>query len=239
MPTIHPSAVVETDSIGEGVAIGEFSIVRPGAVLGDGVTILPRVIVDAGVEIGAGTEVQPGSCIGRRPRATGGISHKPTYREELRIGAGCAIGANAVIYYDVEIGPDSLVGDAAQIREQVKIGAHCVVGRTVGITNDVHIGDGTVIMFGTNLAAKTRVGEGVFIAQHVNTTNDNAIGAKGWIDEEIFGATIEDEARIGSGSTLLPGVTIGRGAFVAAGSVVTRDVAAGTTVMGVPAKPRA
>ncbi|HEV2728174.1 MAG TPA: hypothetical protein VGV34_07755, partial [Solirubrobacterales bacterium] len=92
MPKIHPSAVVETDSIGEGVAIGEFAIVRPGAVLGDGVEILPHALVDANVEIGAGTEIQPGCCIGRRPRATGTVKRKPTYSERLRIGPGCAIG---------------------------------------------------------------------------------------------------------------------------------------------------
>lgn len=49
---------------------------------------------------------------------------------------------------------------------------------------------------------------------------------------------IEDEARIGANATLLPGVRIGSGAIVAAGSVVTRDVAPGSTVIGVPARPR-
>lgn len=237
MPAIHPSAVVETDSIGAGVTIGEFSVIRPGAVLADGVTILPHVIVDAGVEIGADTEIQPGSCIGRRPRATGSVTHKPTYRERLRIGAGCAIGANAVIYYDVEIGADTLVGDGASIREDVRIGAHCVIGRAAGVANDVEVGDGTVVMFGANLVARSRIGKGVFIAAHVIMTNDNTLGAGGGLDENDAGAIIGDEARIGANATLLPGVRIGRGAVVGAGSVVTRDVEAATTVVGVPARP--
>lgn len=236
MPGVHSSAVVETDSIGDGVTIGEFSIVRPGAVIGDGVTILPHVIVDANVEIGAGTEIQQGCCIGRRPRATGTVVRKPTYQERLRIGPGCAIGAHAVVYYDVEIGADTLVGDHASIRERTKIGDHCVVGRMAAIDQDVRIEDGAVMMFASNIVAKTVVGKGAFIAAGVITTNDNSLGLEG-ADQEAPGIRIEDEARIGAGAIFLPDVTIGRGAVVGAGSVVTRDVDAGTTVLGVPARP--
>lgn len=51
------------------------------------------------------------------------------------------------------------------------------------------------------------------------------------------GVVIEDHAWIGTRATILPNVTIGRGAVVAAGSVVTRDVPPLTIVAGVPAKP--
>jgi acetyltransferase-like isoleucine patch superfamily enzyme len=237
MPGIHRSAVVESDSIGEGVSIGEFAIVRPGAVIGDGVSLLPRVIVDAEVEIGAGTEVQPGSYIGRRPRAAGAIARRPTYVERLRVGSGCAIGANVVVYYDVEIGDDTLIGDHASIREKTWIGSHCAIGRMNAIDRDVRIEDGCSTMMACNIAAKTVVGKKVFLGPHFLTTNDNALGADGWDEETIPGIAIEDEARIGAAVTLVPGVTIGRGAFVAAGSVVTRDVAPKTRVMGVPARP--
>jgi UDP-3-O-[3-hydroxymyristoyl] glucosamine N-acyltransferase len=237
MPTIHPSAVVETDLIGEGVTIGEFAIVRPGAVVGDGVTIHPRALIEAGVEIGAGTEVLSGGLLGQRPRSVGAISRKPVIRGELRIGAGCVIGVNAVVFYGAEIGPETMVGDTAAIREDARIGAGCVIGRYAAIDRGVAIGDRTVVMTSSIIAAKSTIGAGVFIAPGFVCTNDNAIGAHGWVEEETAGATIEDEARFGANVTLLPGVKIGRGAVVGAGSVVTRDVEAGSTVLGVPARP--
>jgi acetyltransferase-like isoleucine patch superfamily enzyme len=237
MPTIHPSAVVESDSIGAATSIGEFAVIRAGAAIGENVTIHPHVVIEPGVEIGAGTEILPGTYIGRRPRAVGAIAREPTYRETVRIGAGCSIGVNAVIYYDVEIGDDTLVGDAASLRETSRVGDGCVVGRSVVLDRDVEVGDGTKINFATSLAAKARIGKGVFIAQHVITTNDNALGRHGWVDELIAGPTIEDEAMIGGNVTLLPGVTIGRAAVVGAGSVVTKDVEAGVTVVGNPARP--
>lgn len=237
MAAIHPSAIVESTSIGENVTIGEFSIVRPGAVIGDGVTLLPHVIVDAKVEIGAGTEVQPGSYLGRRPRAAGAVSRRPTYVERLRIGAGCAIGASVVVYYDVEIGDDTLVGDGSSIREDNRIGSHCAIGRMNAIDRGVRIEDGCSSMMACNIVAGTVVGKGVFMGPHFLTTNDNALGAKGWDADSAPSITIEEEARFGAAVTLVPGVTIGRRAFVAAGSVVTRDVAPETRVMGVPARP--
>jgi UDP-3-O-[3-hydroxymyristoyl] glucosamine N-acyltransferase len=237
MSGIHSSAVVETDSIGAGATIGEFAVIRSGAEIGDRVTIHPNVVVESGFRIGAGTEVLPGAHVGRRPRAVGAIARIPEHSGEGRIGSGCSVGSNAVVYCDVEIATDTLVGDTALIRETARIGRGCVVGRSVAVDCDVWVGDDTVVMYGTNLTAKARIGKGVFIAPNVTMTNDNTLGAEGWADGVIEGPTIEDGARIGGGVTLLPGVTIGRSAIVGAGSVVTRDVPEGVTVVGVPARP--
>ena len=237
MPKIHSSAIVETDAIGEGVTIGEFSIVRPGAILGDGVTIHSHSVVEANAEIGAGTEVLHGALIGRRPRAVGVISREPTFREELRVGCRCSIGANAILYYGVEIGDDTLIGDAAALRETSRIGNGCVIGRAVAVGRGTQIGDGSWVGYASLVTGKTRVGKNVFIAPGVITTDDNAMGAEGWVEKEARESVIEDEVRIGANATLLPEVTIGRGATVGAGSVVTRDVEPGVTAYGNPARP--
>ena len=56
-------------------------------------------------------------------------------------------------------------------------------------------------------------------------------------DWELLTTVVERGASIGSGATILGGLTIGSGATIGAGAVVTRDVAAGETVVGSPARP--
>jgi UDP-3-O-[3-hydroxymyristoyl] glucosamine N-acyltransferase len=234
---IHETAVVETDAVGTGVTIGEFAVVREGAVLEDGVILHPHVVIEPGVAIGLGTEVLPGAYLGRSPKQVGAIARKPTFERRLDVGPGCSIGPYAVLYYDSEIGGDTLVGDGASIRELCRIGTGCVIGRGVTVDRDVRIGDRSRVMSGANLAAASRIGSRVVIASLVTSANDNTFGAFGFDEARLQGQTIEDDARIGPSACMLPGVVIGRSATVAAGAVVTRDVEAGATVMGVPARP--
>ena len=65
------------------------------------------------------------------------------------------------------------------------------------------------------------------------TTNDQTMARPG---DDLRGATLRRGCRIGGGAVLLPGVQVGEEGFVAAGSVVTRDVPPGALVMGTPAK---
>ena len=66
-------------------------------------------------------------------------------------------------------------------------------------------------------------------------TNDDTMGRHG-PGHQLRGATLRRACRVGGGAVLTPGVEIGEEAFVAAGAVVTRDVAPRSVVMGVPAR---
>jgi len=111
------------------------------------------------------------------------------------------------------------------------------VGRSVTVENDTTIGSRTKIQSGAYITAYVTLEEDVFIAPMVVTTNDNYMGRTEKRFAELKGCTVRRGARVGGGSHILPGIEIGEEAFIATGSVVTRDVPAKTLVLGVPAKP--
>lgn len=233
---ISKHSVVETQSIGSNVTVGEFCVIRPDAVIGDNVFIHPHVVIEAGATIGDDVEIFPGAYIGKRPKGAGSTSRPISYEERLLIGRGCSVGPHAVIYYDVEIGESTLVGDGASIREGSRIGFRCVIGRYVTVNYATIIGNEVKIMDHSWLAGNMSVGNHVFISGGVTTANDNDMGLYGYDAGRVVGPRIQDGARIGVGAVILPRVAVGEQAVVAAGAVVTRDVAPWNVVAGVPAK---
>jgi acetyltransferase-like isoleucine patch superfamily enzyme len=235
---ISPLAVVKSDNVGSNVTIHEYAIIRKNAVLGDNVVIHPFVVLEDGANIGDGTEIFPGSVIGKPPKGTGAISRPISFDKKVTIGNYCSIGPHVIVYYDVQIGDHTLLGDGASIREGSRIGSNCIIGRYVTINYDTRIGDAVKIMDHSWLAGNMSINDKVFISGGVLTANDNNIGSSGYNKEHIIGPTIHRGARIGVGAILLPEIEIGEQSIVAAGSVVTRDVAPHTTVMGIPAKAK-
>jgi acetyltransferase-like isoleucine patch superfamily enzyme len=110
----------------------------------------------------------------------------------------------------------------------------------------VKIGRGTWIGFDTLIEPsyphrvvigdRVAIGIRVLILAHFAHQGRNRESTSGEIDERIS-VRIEDDAFIGPGAIILPNVTIGRGAVITAGSVVTRSVAPLTMVQGNPAQP--
>jgi acetyltransferase-like isoleucine patch superfamily enzyme len=233
---ISELSVIETKNIGSNCYVGEFSIIRHDVVLGNNVIIHPHVIVEAGVAIGDDVEIFPGTYIGKVPKGVGATARPISYNPKVSIGNNCAIGPNAVLYYDVVIGNNTLIGDGASLREQVRIGHHCLIGRYVTVNYKTIIGNHVRIMDLTHITGNCYIGNNVFISVLVSTTNDNIVVGREYEEEKIHGPHVNDGATIGAGACLLPGVTIGENAFIGSNAVVTRDVQPFDLVMGIPAK---
>lgn len=236
MNKISDKAVAQTNDLGDNIVIHEFAVVRKGVIIGNNVIIHPNVVIESGVTIADNVEIFPGTYIGKVPKGAGALARKLKFEAFVKIGAGCCIGPNAVIFYDVRIGNNTLIGDGASIREKCTVGSRCVIGRQVMISYETYIGDQTKIMCLANITGKTYIGNNVFISMQVGTANDNAIGRLGYDENKIMGPYIEDNVSVGLGALLLPNTRIGKYSVVGAGSVVTRDVPDYAVVMGVPAK---
>lgn len=142
-----------------------------------------------------------------------------------------------------------LIGRGARIERpyRLEMGERCVLQRGVwlNIGSDsarMYIGAYSFIGYGTEIevSQEVRIGRGTLIAPGVFITDHNHDTALGrpMFEQPCIPAPviIGDDVWIGANAVVLPGVTIGDGAVVAAGAVVSRDVAAGSIVGGVPAK---
>lgn len=219
----------------------ERSARAPGLLLGAGVTlpdsaeIGPNVVIHAGTVVGEGCRIQDGAVLGKplALAARSKASREPL--APLELGSGAVVGAGAIVLAGARIGRDVLIGDRAHVRERATIGDESVVGGGVAVDNDVTIGAGVKIQTGAYITAFSVLEDDVFVAPGVVTTNDDTMGRRP-PGEPLRGPTLRRACRVGGRAVLLPGIEVGEEAIVAAGSVVTRDVAARTLVMGVPAR---
>ena len=179
------------------------------------------------VVLGPDAIIDPGVLLGYP-------SGRPGVVGSTRIGRGARVRAGSVIYAAVEIGDGFETGHHAIVREENRIGGQCTLWNNSTIDYGCIVGDRVKIHANCYVAQYTMLEDDVFLAPGVTIANDKY---PGWDEAPVglVGPRIRRGAQIGVNVTILPGIEIGAGALVGAGSVVTRDVAPGAVVVGNPA----
>lgn len=144
--------------------------------------------------------------------------------KDVQVGENVKI-FNFVNAYGCSIDSGTKIGSFVEIQKGSSIGKNCKISSHTFICEGVHIQDN------------------VFVGHNVSFINDKyprSVNEDGSMqdesDWEVIETFVEEGASIGTSSTILCGVIIGKGALVGAGSVVTKDVPPGATVVGNPAK---
>lgn len=142
---------------------------------------------------------------------------------------------SAIIEQNTIIGDDTKIWVNAQIRSGASIGTNCIISKDTYIDANVSIGNGCKIQNSVSIYHGVTIEDDVFIGPNACFTNDKVPRAFD-PDWKITPTLIKKGASIGANATIVCGITIGQYAMVAAGSVVTKDVAPYSLVMGNPAK---
>jgi acetyltransferase-like isoleucine patch superfamily enzyme len=181
------------------------------------------------VTLGEGCDLQPPCVVGKPPRGAA------DGERALVIGPEAVVRPFTTIYAGSVIGSRLNTGQGASIREGNEIG------------DDVSIGTNAVLESGNRLGSRVRIHSGCFL-ELVTIEDDVFVGPNVVFTDDPHpmncpryedckgGATVRRLARIGANSTILPGVEIGEGTLVGAGSVVVKDVPRGAVVAGSPAR---
>jgi UDP-2-acetamido-3-amino-2,3-dideoxy-glucuronate N-acetyltransferase len=160
------------------------------------------------------------------------VSAAPSNEAPYRLIDGVEFGEAVIVgpftnLYGCRIGDHTRVGPFVEIQRDVVIGGHCKIQSHSFICTGVELQDEVFVGHGT-----------MFINDKfpAATTEDGTL--KTDEDWELSRTVVERRASLGSGVIVLGGVRIGAGALVGAGAVVTRDVAPGELVVGMPARAR-
>lgn len=130
------------------------------------------------------------------------------------------------------VGKDTNIWQFCVVLPGAAIGSNCNICSHCFIENDVVIGDNVTIKCGVQIWDGITVEDNVFIGPNVTFCNDKYPRSKKY-PEKFLRTVIKEGASIGANATILPGITIGKKAMIAAGSIVVKDVEDGKTVIGV------
>lgn len=206
MQRIHPTAIVSNKA-----QIGADVVIGPYAIVYDNVRIGDGCSIGAYCEIGIETPLSDGL--------------------PLVIGDGAVIRSYTFLYEGSTFGPGLVTGHRVSIREKTRAGKNLQIGTLSDVQGDCGIGDYVRFHSNVHIGKHSKVGNFVWIFPYVVLTNDPHPPSS-----TMRGVVVADYAAIATMSVVLPGVTIGEDALVAAHSSVGRSVEPHTVVAGNPSK---
>lgn len=148
------------------------------------------------------------------------------------------IHESAYVDEPVSIGSGTSIWHFCHVSKNVQIGNHCVFGQNVFIANDVKIGNRVKVQNNVSIYTGCEIEDEVFLGPScvlTNVTNPRSqVNRHSLYEKTLFrrGCTI------GANATIVCGITIGRYAFVGAGSVVTKDVPDYALILGNPGRQK-
>jgi len=191
--------------------------------------ISKTAIIHPGVKLGKGCVIEDFVIIGAPPKgsALGEL--------ETVIGDNAVIRSHTVIYAGNKIGNNFQTGNKANIRELNEIGDDVSIGTLSVIEHHVMIGHGVRIHSQAFIPEYCILEDGCWIGPNVVLTNakyPNRSDTK----HNLQGVTIKRKAVVGANVTILPGIYVGEGALIGAGTVITKDVSDEAVVYGTSPK---
>jgi acetyltransferase-like isoleucine patch superfamily enzyme len=186
-------------------------------------TVGPELVL-----LGPGARLDEGVCLGY-------LSFRGTRDARLVIGPGARIRRGSVLYAGTRIGRNLATGHNVVIREENEIGDNFCLWSNSVIDYGCRVGSNVKVHSNCYVAQYSVLEDEVFLAPGVSLANDFHPGCPR-SQECLRGPTIKRGARLGVNVTVLPYVTIGEGSLIGAGTVVVRDVPAGSVVVGNPGR---
>lgn len=179
------------------------------------------------VRAGDGLVADEGVTLGYAPAGHAG--------DPLVVGQRARLRSGTVLYRGAVIGDDFETGHNVVVREDTTIG------------DDVCVWSNSVVDYGCTIGDRVKIHTGCYVAQFSHIENDAFLAPGAVLANDLYpgvddsadlmsGPTIRAGAQVGVNATLLPYVTVGRGALIGAAAVVTRDVPDGMVAYGNPAR---
>jgi acetyltransferase-like isoleucine patch superfamily enzyme len=178
--------------------------------------------------------VQDGAVLGKAPHIRKDSTAPRLPPEQLVVEDDVVIGCGSIVFAGAVLGRGVSVGDQCYVRERARIGQDSSLGRGVAVGADARLGARVRVEVSSGIVRGGIVEDDVFVGPNVYMPNDNTFG-DGAADD-LRPCILRQGCRIGASVVLFPGVEIGAGAVIGAGSLVTRDVPPGVLAFGSPAR---